>query len=202
MLKNHLPQDQPLVLASASPRRLELLQRYGLEPLIITADVEECMDEGITAELLVMDNAERKALAVEDIAPAEALIIAADTVVVLDGQVLGKPADAAEARAMLRALSGQRHVVHTGICLLDKRSGDVISGVQQTVVEFATLSDADIDAYVAGGEPLDKAGAYGIQGQGLFLVERIEGDYGTVMGLSLPLLRSLLDSRRGAPEGE
>lgn len=195
MLKNYIPQDQPLVLASASPRRLELLQRYGIRPQVITAEVDECMDDGVTPELLVMDNAERKALAVGDIAPADALIIAADTVVVLDAKVLGKPADADEAKAMLRALSGQRHSVYTGICLVDNKHGEVISGVQQTVVEFATLSEADIDTYVAGGEPMDKAGAYGIQGQGLFLVERIEGDYGTVMGLSLPLLRSLLESR-------
>lgn len=195
MLKNYIPQDQPLVLASASPRRLELLQRYGIRPQVITAEVDECMDDGITPELLVMDNAERKALAVGDIAPADALIIAADTVVVLDAKVLGKPADADEAKEMLRALSGQRHSVYTGICLVDNKHGEVISGVQQTVVEFATLSEADIDTYVAGGEPMDKAGAYGIQGQGLFLVERIEGDYGTVMGLSLPLLRSLLESR-------
>ena len=194
MLKNYIPQDRPLVLASASPRRLDLLQRYGIQPQIITAEVEECMDESIAPELLVMDNSERKALAVEDLAPQDALIIAADTVVALDGAVLGKPVDAEEAAAMLRMLSAQRHVVHTGICLLDKKSGEMISGVRQTVVEFATLTEEDIAAYVSGGEPLDKAGAYGIQGQGLFLVERIEGDYGTVMGLSLPLLRSLLGS--------
>ncbi|MDO4581582.1 MAG: Maf family protein [Bacillota bacterium] len=184
-----------IILASASPRRKSLLEQIGLHPVIMPRPCAELkqLEAGIYAASLVRENSRRKADATHAFYgySTEALIVAADTVVVLDGQLFGKPADAEQARAMLRQLSGGAHSVYTGLTLLDGLSGISVSGAETARVWFSELDDAVIDEYVAGGEPLDKAGAYGIQGMGGLLVERIDGDYTTVVGLSLPLLRRL-----------
>jgi septum formation protein len=170
----------PVVLASGSPRRLELLRRLGLDPEVRVAAVDETPLTGETPAETVARLARAKAHAVE---AGDALVVAADTEVVLDDTVLGKPADPAEATAMLRALSGRAHVVLTGVHVL---AGDRESAaVEETVVCFRALSDEEIAAYVATGEPDDKAGGYGIQGAGGMFVERIEGSDTNVIGLPL-----------------
>ena len=185
--------NKKIVLASASPRRLELLRQIGVEPIVRpveTAEEQRLMGRGPAH--LVQANARLKAQAatVGGVAHSS-IIIGADTVVILGGRLFGKPGEAAEAAAMLRELSGQRHSVHTGICLIDTDSGYSVCGSNRTLVRFAELSEEEIARYVASGEPLDKAGAYGIQGKGGLFVESISGDYGTVVGLSLPLLARL-----------
>ena len=182
-----------IVLASASPRRLALLRQIGVEPIVFPVEaVEEQRLKGRGTAHLVQTNARLKARAAAacDIT-ANSVVIGADTVVVLSGRLFGKPRDAAEAAAMLRALSGQRHSVYTGICLIDTDGGHSVCGSSRTVVRFVELNEEDIERYVATGEPLDKAGSYGIQGRGGLFVEAISGDYGTVVGLSLPLLARL-----------
>jgi septum formation protein len=177
----------PLVLASASPRRRELLNLLGLTFDVIPGDVDETWRNGEAPE----SHAER--LAVEKAAAVRrpgAATVAADTIVVVDGTILGKPKDRAEAETMLRRLAGRDHVVHTAIAVaFGARSA---SAVVSTRVWFRPLDDAAIAAYVATGEPMDKAGAYGIQGYGAVLVDRIEGDYFTVMGLGLARFVDLL----------
>ena len=171
-----------IVLASRSPRRRQLLERMGLRDFrIVCSDADETASPGLTPPALVEALSARKAAAVQHAAAAGDLIIAADTVVALDGRVLGKPADGPDAFAMLSALSGRRHQVYTGLT--------VVCGAQRltehevTAVTFRSLSSAEICAYIATGEPMDKAGAYGIQGRGALFVEGIEGDYYNVMGL-------------------
>ena len=178
----------PLVLASASPRRRALLDRLGLTFRVEPTDADETwpddLDVGAAAEAIAL----RKAESVD--APG-ALVLAADTVVVLGGEVLGKPRDPAHAAATLRRLSGRTHDVVTGIALaLDGRRH---TAHERTAVTFGGLTDAEIDAYVATGSPLDKAGAYGIQDDaGALLVERIEGDYFNVVGLPIRRLYQTL----------
>lgn len=185
--------NREITLASASPRRLELLRQIGVEPRVCPVDIaEQSSLERCTPAELVRLNARRKAAKVYTLGFAKSsIIIGADTVVVLNGRLFGKPRDAAEATAMLQALCGQRHSVYTGICIIDAQTGQSAAGSRRTLVRFAALSGEQIAAYVAGGEPLDKAGAYGIQGAGGLFVEAIRGDYGTVVGLSLPLLAKL-----------
>lgn len=170
----------PLVLASASPRRRDLLAHVGLVPDVRPSGADETWpggDPGPAVEAL----ARAKATAVP--APG-ALVLAADTVVVLDGDVLGKPATEAEAGAMLRRLSGRTHTVYTGIALA--HDGRLVTDHRATRVTFADLSDAEIAAYVASGSPMDRAGAYGIQDDaGALFVTRVEGDYPAVVGLPL-----------------
>ncbi len=173
--------NMDMILASASPRRQELLTRLGLPFRVVVPNVDE---SALTAEdpaVLVTDLAEAKARAVA--AEDRSLVLAADTVVVLNGQVLGKPKDEAEAAAMLRALGGRSHLVYTGLCLI--RGKQCRRGYEKTVVRMRSLSEADIAAYVLSGEPMDKAGSYGIQGLGALFVSGIEGDFYTVMGLPL-----------------
>lgn len=177
----------PVVLASASPRRRDLLALLGLTFEVAPADVDESWRNGEPPA----EHAER--LAREKAAVAErpgAVTIAADTIVVVDDDILGKPRDAAEAERMLARLAGREHVVFTAIAVA--YAGKTVSGVEATRVRFRPLDAGQITAYVATGEPLDKAGAYGIQGFGAVLVERIEGDYFTVMGLGLARLAGLL----------
>ena len=170
----------PLVLASASPRRRDLLVRLGLDPDVRPTDSDETWpggDPGAAVEVIAL----RKARGVR--APG-ALVLGADTVVVLDGDVLGKPTGTADARAMLARLSGRTHTVYTGFALV--RDGRTLTDHRATRVTFADLSRAEIDAYVATGSPLDKAGAYGIQDDaGALLVASVEGDYLAVVGLPL-----------------
>lgn len=182
---------KPFILASASPRRLELLRQIGLDPLVVPAQVEEIC-EGLKPEELVRENAQLKAKAVAKDHP-EGLIIGADTLVYQDGRIFAKPKDPQEARLILNLLSGNAHSVYTGLALLDAASGCLVSGWRRTEVIFAPLDSAQIEAYIQSGEPFDKAGGYGIQGKGGLFVEKIQGDYGTVVGLSFPLLNELMN---------
>jgi nucleoside triphosphate pyrophosphatase len=180
-----------IVLASQSPRRRELLSLIGIPHEVRPADLDESVLPGETPT----ENAERLARAkAETIAMREpgAVVIGSDTIVVLDGDVLGKPRDTAEATAILRRLSGRTHTVHTAVAVA--RDGRTVSGVESVEVTFRPLDDAQIEAYIATGEPMDKAGAYGIQGYGAVIVERVHGDYFAVMGLALGRLVSLLEA--------
>jgi septum formation protein len=178
-----------VILASASPRRRELLSLVGIPHVIEPADIDESYRDGEEAA----EHAER--LAREKAATivagnADAIVIAADTIVVIDGLVLGKPRDEAHAERMLAMLAGQTHVVLTAVAVA--RGGRMRSGVESVRVTFRPLTRARIRAYIATGEPMDKAGAYGIQGYGATHVERIDGDYFAVMGLALARMIELL----------
>ena len=177
-----------MILASQSPRRIELMREAGYEFRVIPADIDETPHEGEGPIELVGRLARDKALAVaRDAAETGELVVAADTIVAVGDEVLGKPADGADARRMLRDLSGRTHQVATGVCLaLAGIGAEPVSFVDVTDVTFYPLTDAEIDAYVASGEPLDKAGAYGIQGTGgRMLVKKIDGDFYTVVGLPI-----------------
>jgi len=168
-----------LVLASASPRRRELLTLAGFDFEVITADVDEVIDPALESCELVMSLSFQKASAVA-LRETDATVIGADTVVVLDGKVLGKPKNEADAVQMLQSLSGNTHEVYTGVCFI---KGDrVHKFFECTKVTFWPLEDELIAEYVASKEPMDKAGAYGIQGKGSVLVKGIEGDYFNVVG--------------------
>lgn len=180
-----------LVLASSSPRRLGLLRLAGLEPAVRPADVDEARAVGEDPAAYVARLARAKALAVDR--AADEIVLAADTTVVCDDAVLGKPRDADEASAMLARLAGRTHAVTSGVAVLD-RSGGLAERSVTTEVTFGPLSPERIAAYVATGEPLDKAGAYGIQGRGQVLVESVRGSWTNVVGLpvveTLALLRA------------
>lgn len=180
-----------IVLASQSPRRRELLQRMGISQFeVIPATGEEIIEPALSPAQLVEKLSQNKANEVAQSAP-DALIIAADTVVSVDGKVLGKPADPAQAVEMLTSLSGRSHHVYTGFTV---RMGDKeITAHEDTAVTFRTLSQEEIAAYVASGEPMDKAGSYGIQGLGCVLVSGIQGDYYNVMGLPVCALFQVLE---------
>ena len=185
-----------LVLASRSPRRAELLSAAGIEFTVRVADVDETPLPSELPSDYVLRLAKLKALAVE--AAAGEIVLAADTTVIANGVILGKPADADDARRMLRLLAGNRHDVMTGICL--KSGAQIIADIDTTAVWFGPMSDADIDEYVASGEPMDKAGAYGIQGLASRYIERIEGSYSNVVGLPVALTWRMLSlGRRGMP---
>jgi septum formation protein len=178
-----------LVLASASARRALILSALGVSFRVVPSGADETLqpdeEAGAAAERL----ARLKAVSV---AAAEAPpIVGADTLVVCGGRILGKPASAEDAREMLRLLSGRTHEVVTGLCVIGP--GATRSGVERTAVTFASMSEGEIDWYVATGEPMDKAGAYGIQGYGAALVERIDGDFFSVMGLPIRLVLQLLE---------
>lgn len=182
----------PLVLASRSPRRRALLERLGLAFDVRPSPDDERWPEGEAPGTAVERLALEKAEAVAHAAP-EALTLGADTVVVLEGTVLGKPADPEEARRMLRRLSGATHTVYTGLALVHPASGRRVTAHETTAVTFAPLTEDEIARYVATGAPLDKAGAYGIQDDaGALFVTRIEGDYYNVVGLPLHRLYRLL----------
>ncbi|MBQ8788332.1 MAG: septum formation inhibitor Maf [Oscillospiraceae bacterium] len=168
-----------LILASGSPRRRELLSLITDEFEVLVSGCDEFVPEGTPAEKVPAILAEQKALAVAKLRP-EDTVIGSDTVVVLNNEIFGKPKDKVHAHAMLKALSGKRHFVYTGVAVAEK--GSVRSFVQKTEVEFYELSDETIEKYIATGEPMDKAGAYGIQGKGSVLVKGIIGDYFNVMG--------------------
>jgi septum formation protein len=185
-----------LVLASASPRRADLLRAAGMAFDVRVPDVDESARDGESPETYVRRVAEAKAQAV--IAAGERrAILAADTIVVIAGRVLGKPRDAADARRMLESLSGRTHVVLTAVCVVpaeDERSSaerSIACHVTTTAVEFDTMTPEDIDWYVATGEPMGKAGAYAIQGRASRFVSRIEGSYSNVVGLPVALVYRL-----------
>ena len=173
-----------LVLASASPRRAELLRAAGFECDVMPSEVDETMDPEETPDGYVRRVAQQKAEAVAQSVPGR-LILSADTVVVIDNQVLGKPSDEKDARRMLRLLSGREHLVMTGVCLIQAHEGTTRTQivVARTLVEFAPLSDLEIRWYIDSGEPWDKAGAYAVQGLASRFVTRIEGSYSNVVGL-------------------
>ena len=183
--------DVPIVLASRSPRRRELLTQMGIGPFtVLVPEGPETAPPGLTPDALVVHLAVEKAAAAAALAEPGALLIAADTIVVLDGDILGKPKNEAEAFSMLRRLAGRTHVVYTGLAL--RRESLLRTAWERTTVHFRSLTDEEIRAYIATGEPMDKAGAYGIQGRGSVLVEGIEGDFFTVMGLPVCRLGQML----------
>lgn len=184
-----------IILASGSPRRRELLgQLYG-EFEIITSEVDETLGDGVTPLRGVEILAVRKGQAVAVTLPSDCVVISSDTLVEINDEPLGKPTSRLDAYRMLRALSGNYHNVHTGIAV--HYDGRVISGVASARVKFKPLSDEEIYAYIDGGEPMDKAGAYAIQGEGGKFIEGYDGDFDTIMGLSVKLTKELIDSITG-----
>lgn len=181
-----------IVLASGSPRRREILEGLGLPFRVTVSGAEENIDPGTPPYLAVERLSLLKAADAAKGQPENALVIGADTVVVLDGEILTKPVDEEDAARMLARLSGRQHSVLTGISVMRRRDGKAVSVFEETKVCFRTLSEEEIMRYVSTGEPLDKAGAYGIQGRGSLLVERIEGDYFNVVGLPVCRLARLL----------
>ena len=178
-----------VILASQSPRRRDLLDLIGITHVVRPADIDEAVlpDEAPIPHCERLARSKAATLAVRS---PDAVVIAADTIVVLDGEILGKPADGEEARATLARLSGRTHTVHTAMAVA--LGGETVSAVESVQVTFRPLTADEIAAYVATGEPMDKAGAYGIQGFGATIVERIDGDYFSVMGLGLRRLVALL----------
>ncbi len=173
-----------IVLASASPRRFELLKQIGLEFKVVPSNLDEEMVGNDSIDELVKNNAKAKGLKVAEHYP-NALVISADTVVAFERKILGKPANEEEAFDMLKLLSGKTHQVYTGIGLFLKKYEGLKLDAVCTNVTFRRLSEDEIWAYINTGEPFDKAGAYGIQGQGALLVERVEGCYYNVVGFPL-----------------
>jgi len=178
-----------LILASTSPRRKEILKLSGYDFTVISPDCEESIPE-TTPEEYVVELSRRKARAAGVISE-HAVVIGADTVVYLD-RILGKPSDEESARLMLRKLSGKVHTVYTGVTVMDSDTNYIRSFYEATEVEFYALTEEEIDAYIRTGKPMDKAGAYGIQGRGAVLVKRINGDYYNVVGLPLAHLVQVL----------
>ncbi len=179
-----------LVLASSSPRRAELLRQIGLNFEIITSDVDETLLPGLSPPEQVEYLARKKAEAVarEVNSGIDGIVIAADTIVVWQEQILGKPLDGEEAFAILSRLQGSAHDVFTGIALVDTHTGGVLTGHEQTRVFLRAIEEDEIRRYIDSGEPLDKAGAYGVQGLAAIFIERLEGCYTNVVGLPLARL--------------
>ncbi|WP_326562567.1 Maf family protein [Micromonospora sp. NBC_01796] len=184
------------VLASASPARRKSLQAAGIEPEVLVSGVDESKANADLAETLCLDLARLKAEAItERVRPTSepmTLVLGCDSVLAFDGEILGKPVDADEAIRRWKQMRGRSGVLHSGHCLIDVTGGRRAEAVASTTVHFADIADDEITAYVATGEPLQVAGAFTIDGLGGPFVERVEGDPGTVVGLSLPLLRNLL----------
>ena len=178
-----------IILASKSPRRKQLLSMMGLEFTVQTADIDETMDKSQTPEHEVAAVSARKAEKIAREHPDD-IIISADTIVVIDGKILGKPKDEEDAANMLRLLSGRTHTVYTGLTVY--ANGESKTQVVGTEVTFRELSDAEIAAYIRTGEPMDKAGSYGIQGYGSMFVSHLNGDYFCVMGLPVCTLGEML----------
>lgn len=186
-----------IVLASSSARRKELLQGIGLDYVVFPSSADEIIDEEVEPADYVRILAERKALDVVQeygkLNVEDFLVIGADTIVLLDGKVLGKPLGPEDAARMLMDLQGKIHDVFTGVCVVDGNNGQLKSGFCRTRVSMKALNEERIQRYIATGEPLDKAGAYGIQGKGALLIQGIEGDYFSVVGLPLGLTSDLLE---------
>ena len=184
-----LQPKQPLILASASPRRRELLQQIGLAFTVVTADIDETPLAGEHHASYTLRLADAKARAVLAMHP-DAVVIGADTTVAVGGDLLGKPLDADDAARMLRLLRGCGHQVTTGLAVLTR--DQTLTATETTEVFFSDMTDDDIAAYVATGEPMDKAGAYAIQGRAAQWIPRIAGEYSNVVGLPLARLAELL----------
>jgi septum formation protein len=171
-------------LASSSPRRRDLLSSLGLQFQVVTPEIREIPSPYETARDFALRVAEKKALVVGDKFP-QAWVIGADTVVVIEGEILGKPRDRDDAKRMLQQLANREHVVITGYVLVKRAEGKKVGGIEETRVKIDSLGEREIDWYVNTGEPLDKAGGYAIQGKGAFMVEWIKGSYTNVVGLPL-----------------
>jgi septum formation protein len=180
------------ILASSSPRREQLLKSLVVQFTIVKPTAEESDGDGSPPEEVVKANSEAKARSVAEHCTGDCLILGADTLVFLEGKALGKPRDIAEARKMLRALSGRQHFVYTGLTLIELSTGVVLTDFERTAVTFRQLSDSDIDLYLQAVSPLDRAGAYTVEGVGSLLVERFEGCYFNVVGLPLVKLDEML----------
>lgn len=179
-----------IILASSSPRRKELMERMGLDFMIRTVPTDETMKKDGKPYDEVADVSRRKAYAVQSLCTDEDIIVAADTIVVCDGTIMGKPHDAGNAVDMLRRLSGREHQVMTGLTVC--RGSRTETKTVVTVVRFRPMTDAEILAYVATGEPMDKAGAYGVQGLAAMFIEGLDGDFYNVMGLPVCTLAQML----------
>lgn len=186
----------PLFLASQSPRRRELLKKAGITFSVASVEVSEIPDKNINANEQILDIARRKAEAsLLDLSQREKgpfLVLSADTEVVLDNELLGKPKSPEHAAETLKRLSGQKHEVITAVVLKHSPSGIELNHIETTIIVFKNLSDQDIASYVSTGEPMDKAGSYGIQGLGGQFVEKINGDFENVVGLPTSVVHSLL----------
>lgn len=181
------------ILASGSPRRIELLNNLGLSPRVIPAGIDESVVKEEDPRRMVTQLAMLKAMHVaKSYSGHDWLCIGADTCVYIDGKILGKPADEAEAADMLRTLSGREHEVYTGFAAVLCKTMETVAEAQVTKVTFKELTDAEIAAYIRSGEPMDKAGAYGIQDKGSLLIEKIDGDYFNVVGLPVCALGKML----------
>jgi septum formation protein len=179
---------RPLILASRSPQRRAILAQLGIPHTVAVPEVEEL--ESGPPEEVALENAYRKAVSVAAGGQAAAPVLGVDTIVAIGGTIFGKPADASEARATLEALSGRKHTVISGLCLIF--DGRTRTAAARTTVEFRALDEPLIDWYLAGGEWHERAGGYAIQGRGAALVEAIEGDFWNVVGLPVPLLLDLM----------
>jgi septum formation protein len=187
---------EPLVLASGSPRRAQILRASDWPFEVEAANIDETAREGEAPIEYVERLACEKAEAVAS-GRASGLVLGADTVVVVGGQVLGKPADEADARRMLKLLDGRWHDVLSGVALVRAETNEVLVAHELTRVRFASMSDAEIDWYVSTGEPADKAGAYAIQGRAALFIEEIEGDYWNIVGLPIRLVYKLAAESKG-----
>lgn len=177
-----------MVLASSSPRRKEILGNLGYKFECLSVEIDETIPNGTPADVATSTLAEKKAAAALQLRP-DCTIIGSDTVVVLDGEILGKPKDCEHAYKMLKSLSGRVHTVYTAVAIMTASEREVFCS--STQVEFYPLDDWEIREYIATKEPMDKAGAYGIQGKGMALVKGINGDFYTVMGLPIETSRRL-----------
>lgn len=176
-----------LILASGSPRRKEILEQVGLDFCVLPSDVEEIITKQVPSDI-VMELSKQKAEDVwEKLDDKKHIVLGADTVVAYDGKILGKPKDVEDAKAMLRMLSGEKHSVYTGVTLVSENGLETF--FEETLVEFYEMTEEEINVYVATGEPMDKAGAYGIQGKAAAFIKGIEGDYYNVVGL--PIAKTL-----------
>ena len=179
----------PILLASGSPRRSEILTSVGWEFIKAVPDIDESERQGESPEDYVQRLAEEKAESIAAQYP-DSIVLAADTTVVIDGQIIGKPADLDDARRMLKMLSGRWHDVLTGVAV--KQDGSIVIGMERTGVKFSAMSNAEVEFLARMGDPLDKAGAYAVQAQAALFIEQIRGDYWNVVGLPIGLVYRLV----------
>lgn len=189
--------NKKIILASRSPRRKELLSGVIHNFDIMADDSEEKIESGMAPEEVVMHLAMQKAANIAEKITEDALVIGADTVVSIDGGIFGKPSDEDDAKRMLKTLSGRENFVCTGVAVVDTSSGRAVCDYERTGVVFRALTEREIAAYIKTGEPMDKAGAYGVQGVGALFVKEINGDYFNVVGLPLCKLGRMLEKEFG-----
>lgn len=185
------------ILASKSPRRKELLKSIGIDAQIFPANIDESALKGLPPEKMVTELALLKAYHVAHTFNCEVIVIGADTAVVLDGEVFGKPQNIEEAKEMLNRLSGKTHTVYTGYCVINTKTNVATAKYEKTQVTFRNLTEKEIKSYIKTREPMDKAGAYGIQEKGSIFIEKIDGDYFNVVGLPVCALSKMLSEEFG-----